>query len=301
MEGEIHMQRRELLKQTAALGLMSALPTRFFGASPAAARSVRSFDDKEIPVAFVISEGAVVIDFAGPWEMFGAAMPTVDGKMTMPFQPYMVAETSAPVKAGGGLQIVPDYTFSNAPAPKIIVIPAQNDSTGAMIEWIRHASQTADLTMSVCTGAFVLAKTGLLSGKKVTTHHGSCFELSQQYPDIHVLRGVRYVEDGKIASSGGLSCGIDLALHVVERYFGRQTATETAFNEEYQSKGWLHPEASSEFAHFYIKGQPMCPVCGMTVNVSTAPKSVYKGETYYCCMAAHKRIFDAIPEQVLAG
>jgi len=198
------------------------------------------------------------------------------------------------------MQIVPNYTFGNAPAPKIIVIPAQNDSSNAMIEWIRHASRTADLTMSICTGAFVLAKTGLLSGKKATTHHGACLDLAYQYPDIHVLRGLRYVDEGPIATSGGLSCGIDLTLHVVDRYFGRKTATDTAFNEEYQSTGWLHPEASTEFSHYYIKGKPMCPVCGMDINVSTAEKSVYRGETYYFCMTAHKQIFDAIPEQVLA-
>jgi putative intracellular protease/amidase/YHS domain-containing protein len=295
------MQRRELLKQTAALGLMAALPRPFFSPSPAVARSARPGDDNEIPVAFVISEGAVVIDFAGPWEIFGAAMPTVGGKMQMPFKPYMVAETAAPVKAGGGMQLVPNYTFGNAPAPKIIVIPAQTDSSGAMIEWIRHASRTAELTMSICTGAFVLAKTGLLSGKKVTTHHGACLELAHQYPDIHVLRGLRYVDEGTIATSGGLSCGIDLALHVVDRYYGRKTATDAAFDEEYQSTGWLHPEASTEFAHFYIKGKPMCPVCGMGIDVSTAEKSVYRGDTYYFCTTAHRQIFDAMPEQVLAA
>jgi putative intracellular protease/amidase/YHS domain-containing protein len=299
------MQRRELLKHTAALGLMATLPRRLFSASPAAAaaatRPAWSGDGKEIPVAFVISEGAVVIDFAGPWELFGAAMPTVDGKMEMPFKPYMVAETAAPVMAGGGMQLVPNYTFDNAPAPKIIVIPAQTDGSSAMIEWIRHASRTADLTMSICTGAFVLAKTGLLSGKKITTHHGACLELAYQYPDIHVIRGVRYVDEGTIATSGGLTCGMDLALHVVDRYFGRKTATDAAFAEEYQSTGWLHPEASTEFSHFYIKGKPMCPVCGMDINVSTAEKSVYRGDTYYFCMTGHKQVFDAIPEQVLAS
>lgn len=295
------MQRRDMLKQTAALGLMATLPRPFFNSSFATAtRSTRAIGDQEIPVAFVISENAVVIDFAGPWEMFEAAMPTVNGQMVMPFKPYLVAETSAPVKAGGGMQLVPNYTFGDAPAPKIIVIPAQNDPSDAMIKWIRDASRTADLTMSICTGAFVLAKTGLLSGRKATTHHGACLELAYQHRDIHVVRGVRYVDDGNIATSGGLSCGIDLALHVVERYCGRQTATDTAFNEEYQSKGWLHPEASSEYAHFYIKGKPMCPVCGMSVNVATAEKSVYRGDTYYFCMTTHKQVFDAIPDQVLA-
>jgi len=293
------MQRREMLKQSAALGLMAVVPRSLFSSFPAASRS---YADGEMPVAFVMSDNAVVIDFAGPWEIFSAAMPNVDGKMTMPFKPYMVAESSKPIEAGNGMRIVPNYTFGDAPAPKIIVIPAQSDPSEAMLAWIREASRTADLTMSICTGAFVLAKTGLLSGKRATTHHGACFDLGHQYPDIHVVRGVRYVDDGnKVATSGGLSCGIDLALHVVDRYYGRQTATETAFNEEYQSKGWMHPEQSSEYAHYYIKGKPMCPVCGMSVDVSSAVKSVYRGDTYYFCMATHKQIFDAIPEQVLAS
>jgi putative intracellular protease/amidase/YHS domain-containing protein len=298
------MERRKLLKQTAAFGLMAALPRPFFNsasmAAPAARGRMRS--DGEIPVAFVVSNGAVVIDFAGPWEIFGAAMPrSQTGQMTMPFTTYMVAETATPIKAGGGMQIVPNYTFGDAPAPKIIVIPAQNDPSDAMIAWIRRASRDAELTMSVCTGAFILAKTGLLSGKKATTHHGACLDLAHDYPDIHVVRGVRYVEDGNVATSGGLSCGIDLALRVVERYTGHQTAIDTAFNEEYQSKGWLHPAESTEFSHFYIKGQPMCPVCGMAIDTSKAQTSVYRGETYYFCMTAHKQIFDADPGRALAG
>lgn len=284
------MHRRELLKHSAVLGLAATFPRRLFTA----------LSTDEIPVAFVMSDNAVVIDFAGPWEVFSAAMPSgTDGMMHMPFKPYMVAETSKTIQAGNGMQIVPNYTFDNAPAPKIIVIPAQNDPSNAMIQWIRHASRTADLTMSVCTGALLLAKTGLLSGRRATTHHASCIELAATYPDIHVVRGVRFVDDGNIATSGGLSCGIDLAYHVVDRFTGRQTALDAAFNEEYQSKGWQHPEQSTEFAHFYVKGKPMCVVCGMTIDPKTAEKSVYQGDTYYFCAADHKKIFDAHPAMVL--
>jgi transcriptional regulator GlxA family with amidase domain len=117
------------------------------------------------------------------------------------------------------MKIVPDCTFETAPAPKLVVIPAQNGASPATFEWIRKSAKSADVTMSVCTGAFVLAKTGLLSGKAATTIHHAYSDLTMQFPDIQVKRGARFVDEGNIASPGGLSSGIDLALHVVERYY----------------------------------------------------------------------------------
>src|SRR5438270_5103897 len=138
-------------------------------AAPAEANSLKPPAKGDIPVAFIISDGAVVIDFCGPWEVFRDVM--VPGSMEHPFRLYTVAETTKPIHASGGMQIVPDYTFANAPAPKVIVIPAQSEPSRAMLDWIRKSSKDTDVTMSVCTGAFVLAKTGLLSGKSATTHH----------------------------------------------------------------------------------------------------------------------------------
>src|ERR1041384_3743819 len=162
-----------------------------------------------IPVAFVISEGAVVIDFCGPWEVFRDVMlPGGDH----PFRLYTVSDRIAPVTAGGGMKIVPDYTFANAPAPKVIVIPAQSEPSNAMLDWIRNATKNTDVTMSVCTGAFVLAKTGLLDGKSATTFHGAFGPFAMQFPKIELKRGARFVENGNLATAGGLSSGIDLAL-----------------------------------------------------------------------------------------
>ena len=257
------MHRRELLKQS-AWGAIAALPLPLLGAAcrqTSVAKASGTQSDPEAPArplkrpangeairtAVLISDGAVVIDFAGPWEVFSGAMP--GGRMDVPtFKLYMVSESAKPVKAGGGMTIIPDYTLVNAPQPHVIVIPAQSNDSPAVLEWIRHASATADLTMSVCTGAFILAKTGLLDGKSATTHHGAYGDLAQAYPRVRVQRGVRYVEDGNLATSGGLSCGIDLALRVVERYYGRQTASESASNLEYQSDGWLRPSASHVYA-----------------------------------------------------
>ena len=120
----------------------------------------------------------------------------------------------------------PITRFENAPAPKVIVIPAQSAPSPAILEWIRKSSKTTDVTMSVCTGAFVLAKTGLLNGKAATTYHGAFGRFAMQFPDIQLKRGARFVENGNLATAGGLSSGIDLALRVVERYYGREVAQE---------------------------------------------------------------------------
>jgi putative intracellular protease/amidase len=223
-----------------------------------------------IPVAFLLSEGAVVIDFTGPWEVFQDTY--VPGRMDPLFRLYTVAETTKPIHASSGLTIVPDYSFENAPPPKVIVIPAQSGRGEAIVNWLRKSSKNADVTMSVCTGAFLLARTGLLSGKAATTHHGSFQSFAREYPDIQVMRGARFVEQGNLATAGGLSSGIDLALRVVELYFGREAAAETAYQMEYQGQGWLNPGSNEVYAQDRVStdAHPLCPVCQMEVDPKTA-------------------------------
>ncbi len=189
-----------------------------------------------IPVAILISEGLNVIDFSGPWGVFESV--SLPNATQPPFQLFTVAEKAEIVISGSGLKLMPHYTFANVPETKVVVIPAQKGSD-AMIEWLRKTAPAADVTMSVCTGAFKLAKAGLLSGKAATTHHDFLGQLQREYPDIQVKRGVRFVEGEKISTAGGLTSGTDLALRVVERYFGREVAQATAAYMEYQSKGWI--------------------------------------------------------------
>ena len=302
------MNRRELLKHSAALGMTAAgsltLPTAAAAASHVVEGSTRPSPLKppanaSIPVAFLISEGAVVIDFCGPWEVFERV--NIPGCKFEAFSLFTVVETAAPLTAAGGLKIIPNYTIANAPAPKIIVIPAQSPASEATKEWIRNATKNTDVTMSVCTGAFVLASTGLLSGKPATTHHGAYVDLAMQYPDIHVQRGARFVESGNLASAGGLTSGMDLALRVVERYFGREVTNQTALLLEYQGQGWLNPSSNAEFAGPIKQSasHPVCAVCGMEVDRSLS--SIYKGKTYYFCVQDHKSIFDGSPEKFAAA
>ncbi len=280
------MRRRDLLKGTMAAGVWAALPWKPFAA-----------DTDSIPVAFVVSDRAVVIDFAGPWEVFQDV--TVPGRTTPAFTPYTVAEHPDPIRATGGMRIVPDYTFATAPAPKIVVIPAQRGVTEPLLNWIRTTAKTTDLTMSVCVGANVLAQTGLLSGKAATTHHDSYQMMTLQFPDVQVKRGVRFVVDGNVASSGGLSSGIDLALHVVERYYGREVAQRTAFYMEYQGQGWLDPSNNGIYntARVSTPDRPLCPVCGMEVDPKTDQHVDYAGKTYVFCTIAHKTQFEMSPEK----
>lgn len=195
----------------------------------------------KIPVAFTISEGVTVIDFAGPWEVFQDVMIMERGQNhddQMPFELFTVAETTEPLRGSAGLQLVPDYTFESAPQPKVVVVPAQRGGP-ALHAWLRKMSASADIVMSVCTGAFELGHAGLLSGKSATTHHDFFEQFARAFPDVTLKRGLRFVEQGRISTAGGLTSGIDLALRVVDRYFGREVAQRTAVYMEYQSKGWI--------------------------------------------------------------
>ena len=301
------MNRRELIQRSAAIGLSGigslAFPGATAGTFDAATGSATPNPltppaNASIPVAFLISEGAVVIDFCGPWEVFERA--SIPGRKFDAFSLYTVAETATPILASGGLKITPTYTIADAPPPRVIVIPAQSPASEATKAWIRNATRKTDVTVSVCTGAFVLASTGLLNGKPATTHHGAYVDLAMQYPDIHVERGARFVETGNLATAGGLTSGIDLALRVVDRYFGRDIASQTADLLEYQGQGWLNPSSNAEYARPIRQSatHPVCPVCGMEVDRSLS--SIYKGKTYYFCVREHKQIFDASPEEFAA-
>ena len=202
------------------------------------------------------------------------------------FHAYTVAETSDPIEVSGGMKVTPNYTLKTAPQAKVVVIPAQIGDTDAMLDWIRKSAESADVVMSVCTSAYLLAETGLLAGKAATTHHNSYRAFGRRFQDVQLKRGVRFVEQGNLASAGGLTSGIDLAQRVVERYYGRDTAKQTAYCMEYQGQGWMNESSNSVYANVDIgdNHSPFCPVCGMDVDPKTAEKSVYNDKTYYFCM-----------------
>lgn len=223
-----------------------AIPLILAGIAPAIAALPGKVDpphDGMIKVAVVLSPGATVIDFAGPWEVFQDTMlgdPT--GKHVMPFDLYTVAPEKKPLHTSGGghggLTITPDYTFADAPLPDIVVVGAQAGGPG-LSAWLRKVHGERRLIMSVCTGAFKLAKAGLLDGKQATTHHWYFGDFSHQFPKVDLVRQVRYVQADPITfTAGGLTSGVDLALHVVAEYFGADEAQRTADYMEYQGTGW---------------------------------------------------------------
>ena len=156
--------------------------------------------------------------------------PTMD-KSELPIQPIGVFDSGT-----GGLTVVPDFTFDDAPTPAVVVVGAQGRSD-TLLQWLRRIGSAAEteVLMSVCTGAFKLADAGLLAGKHATTHHDFFDEFSRRHPDVTLERGRRFVQSGPhLFTAGGLTSGIDLALHVVALYYGDATAQEVARYMEYR-------------------------------------------------------------------
>ena len=256
----------------------------------------------EIRVAFLLSPGAEVVDFAGPWGVFEYVF-TGDNHRK-PFKLYTVAGSKEPVAVSGGMTVVPNHTLADAPKPHIIVVPAMDTDrvAPAVLDWLRTAQKDTDITMSVCNGSFVLAQAGLLDGKSATAHHGSYTALRAEFAKVTVVRGVRFVEDGRIATAGGLTSGIDLALRVVERYFGREVAKQTTVNLEYQGTGWMYPRSNAQFAQRRVgtDEHPICPVCEMQVSKNTSLKTEFEGKSYFFCGQWCQDHFVANPGRYLA-
>jgi len=295
------MKRAELLRQTATLGLVSAaLPLKAGAATVTAEAAISPLvpPAKGVNVAFLLSDGAVMIDFAGPWEVFQDA--NVVGRTQPAFNLYTVAESTEPIALSAGARIVPQYALAAAPAPNVVVVPAQADPTAAVKRWLVATARQADLVMSVCTGAFVLAEAGLLDGLTVTTHHSAFATLPMSFPKVTVVHGVRFVDNGRIATSAGLSAGIDLALHVVARYYGKGVARATAYDMEYQSIHWLDAENSAyRKAPKPQPGYAICAVCWMAIDPRSSPMLSYQGKTYRFCMPAHEQIFASAPQRFI--
>lgn len=195
----------------------------------------------KINVAFAISDGATMIDFAGPWEVFQDVHVYDRGESMdemMPFALYTVGVSTKPITASGGMKIIPNFSIDNAPKPDLVVVPAMRGSD-ELRAWLAKVAPETDVTMSVCTGAFQLAEAGLLDGQVATTHHDFYDSFEEHYPDIQLERNLRFVENPLISTAGGLTSGLDLALRVVERYFGRDVAQQTAVFMEYSSTGWM--------------------------------------------------------------
>lgn len=230
------MNRRRFLAASAvtagaAVPVTAWALTRGETSSTLPARPIRVPAGGSIHTAFAIGPGVNVIDTAGPWEVF---CDTVVYGGPGSFDLYTVAATTDPVEGNSGLRITPRYSYGNAPQPHVVVVPA-HDATDETLDWLRRVAPRSQLIMSVCTGAFVLADTGLLDGKTATTHHQFYDDFESTFPKVELVRGLRFVEHERLATAGGLTSGIDLALRVVERYLGKNGAQTTARYLEYRA------------------------------------------------------------------
>jgi putative intracellular protease/amidase len=184
-------------------------------------------------VAILVFDGVEIIDYTGPYEVFGAA----------DFDVYLVGETKQPVTTSMGMTVVPKYSFAEAPQANVVVVPGGTVRAARFsaptLEWVRHQTAQAEHTMSVCNGAFILANAGLLDGLTATTTARLIDGLRAEFPKTKAVYDQRFVDNGKIITTAGLSSGIDGALHVVSQMLGPGNAQAVALTIEYD---W-HPRS----------------------------------------------------------
>lgn len=178
-----------------------------------------------------------MLDFAGPFEVLSLAEePQTKQKL---IQVCTVAQKKELIRTRNGLQVMPDFDFSDLPPVDLLMIPGGYGAeeieihNTALLEWLRFQANQTPIIASVCTGAFLLATVGLLDGKRATTHWMDLDRLEKDYPAIDVQRGVKFVDEGNILTSGGISAGIELSFHLLSRLFGATIARQTAKRMEY--------------------------------------------------------------------
>jgi transcriptional regulator GlxA family with amidase domain len=203
-------------------------------------------------VAVVVYKNAELLDFAGPAEVFSDAAGSAAANGEDAFHVYLVAKTTEPLIVQGFMKVTPDYSIANAPKPDILVIPGGNSQNVSndpeFMAWTKKAAEESEVTLSVCTGALVLAKAGLLDDLNVTTWFGAIDMLAKNYPKVHVTNGRRFVDNGHYVTTAGVSAGIDGSLHVIARLLGRRNAEGVARYMEYH---WT-PEAYLATAYSYL-------------------------------------------------
>ena len=269
--------------------------------------------DGRIKVAILVYHNVELLDFAGPAEVFSNSKY---------FQVYTVSANSGKVSTKNNtLSINPDFTISNAPQPDILVLPGGSlDAIGIVtgneqaIKLINKVNAHTRLTMSVCTGAAILSKAGLLDGKTATTHSGAIDTLQKLTPRARFISDVRFVEDGKILTTAGVSAGIDGALHIIEKMKGLKEALFVTSIMEYDKwkpadgkvigvtqgmdmskmeHGHTADAAANHSMPKTINTEEKDVVCGMTVPKGGSRYfSAYKGKDYHFCSASCKNLFD---------
>lgn len=211
-------------------------------------------DSASLRVLILAFDGVEALDFAGPFEVFTTAS-RVSQRMrpgsAAPFEVASVAHVAAgqPVQARAGLQLLANHALAGSPPADVLIVPGgvvdAPMASPETLHWIARTAAEAKIVASVCTGAFLLAASGVVTDDAVTTHWEDIAELRERFPSLDVREDVRWVDNGRIVSSAGISAGIDMSLHLVERLAGRELAERTARQMDY---AWNRNPASSPSA-----------------------------------------------------
>ncbi|TQV76751.1 DJ-1/PfpI family protein [Aliikangiella marina] len=187
-------------------------------------------------VGIYIYENAEVLDFAGPFEVFATA-----SRFSVPenfFNVFLVAETKSPLNARAGFSLNPHYDFNSHPPIDVLIVVggvhSQQLEKRSVLEWVASRAASAKITASVCTGAFILAAANVLTNQRVTTHWDDIEELKSAFPNLNVIESQRWVDEGSIVTSAGISAGIDMSLYLVAKLVDKSLAIQTARTMEFE-------------------------------------------------------------------
>lgn len=187
-------------------------------------------------VGILLFDDVEVLDFAGPYEVFSV---TEDEQAVKGFKVVTISEKGEMIRARNGLKVEPDYHFGNHPELDVLVVPGGygarevESKNEVVVDWVNAQDAVVEKMTSVCTGSFILAEAGLLEGKRATTHWTSLDRMEKAYPSVCVKREVKFVDEGHLITSAGISAGIEMALHVVAVLYDKDTAAHTAKHMEY--------------------------------------------------------------------
>ena len=190
---------------------------------------------KPLNIAILIFDDVELLDFAGPFEVFSVVNRDIE---PAPLNVFTVATTET-VLARGGLKVHRAYSLAKCPIPDVLLIPggagiAHLLEDPAITRWVREQAANSEIVASVCTGAILLGRCGLLDGIEATTHHRCIAQLQKESPQCRVLTGQRFVDTGPVVTSAGISAGIDMSLHLVRRLIGSEVARDVALRMEYE-------------------------------------------------------------------
>ena len=270
--------------------------------------------EKTRNVAILVYDGIDPLDLSGATDVFNIANYVTNGG----YKTYTVGLTHDTVHlTDATFGITPKFSLSDAPKPDIIIVPgaaAQRSSAVGkdprVATWLHSNDAPTQTIMSVCTGAFVVGETGLFDGKNATTHQMFLNQFASEFPHVKTFGGVRYINDGNIYSTAGVSSGIDGSLHLVEKFSGKAAADRVASVLQYRRDTPVFPTATKARILPKAAAKPGAkatklaldydPVCGMTIGPDDIYRATYAGKTYGFCSAHCRDQFKANPAKFLA-